>query len=104
MCTALACRATGSVPVKLSFWPLTKPNIKRLQSNDRVMVDRSAVSSKRIWPLQGQEKFLSKLELEDLDLFLRERGGLEMWSILVGQSEQHVIYRLMESAGHAGPR
>ena len=45
----------------------------------------------------------AKLELEDLDLFLRERAGLEMSSILVGQSEQHVIYRLVESTCQACP-
>ena len=44
---------------------------------------------------------LFKLKLEDLDLILRERSfaGLGMWRVLVVQSEQHVIYRLMASGG-----
>ena len=39
-------------------------------------------------------KLLEKLEPEDLDNILRERRfpGLCMWSVLVVQSEQHVIY------------
>ena len=45
-------------------------------------------------------KLLAKLELEDLDLSLRVReregfAGLGMWSVLVVQSEQHVVYSLM---------
>ena len=41
-------------------------------------------------------ELLAKLELEDLDLILREGfAGLGMWSVLVVQSEQHVIYRFM---------
>ena len=51
-------------------------------------------------------ELLAKLELEDFDLILREREGftgLGMWSVLVVQSEQHVIYRLMEvGRGRAG--
>ena len=47
-------------------------------------------------------ELLAKLELEDLNLILRERegfAGLGMWSVLVVQSEQHVIYRLMAGGG-----
>ena len=51
-------------------------------------------------------ELLAKLELEDRDLILRERegfAGLGMWSVLVVQSEQHVIYRLMEGGDQGGP-
>ena len=41
-------------------------------------------------------------KIEDLDLILREREGLGMWSVLVVQSEQHVIYRLMAGGGGGG--
>ena len=46
-------------------------------------------------------ELLAKLELEDLDLILRDRrlAGLGMWSVPVVQSEQHVIYRLMAGRG-----
>ena len=49
-----------------------------------------------------ESELLAKLELEDLDQILRERegfAGLGMWSALVVQSEQHVIYRLMAGGG-----
>ena len=46
-----------------------------------------------------------ELELEDLNLILRERRlhWFVMWSVLVVQSEQHVIYRLMAGGGQGGP-
>ena len=48
-------------------------------------------------------ELLAKLELEDFDLILRLRfRGLGMWSVLVVQSEQHVIYRLMAIGGQGG--
>ena len=46
------------------------------------------------------------LELGDLNLILRERegfAGLGMWSFLVVQSEQFVIYRLMAGRGQGDP-
>ena len=46
---------------------------------------------------------LALLELEDLNLILREKAGLGMWSTIVVQSEQHVIYTLMASGGQGGP-
>ena len=46
-------------------------------------------------------KLLGKLELEDRDLILEREGiaSLPMWSILVVQYEQYVIYRLMMAGG-----
>ena len=54
----------------------------------------------------GHGKVKAKLELEDLDLILRERAfaGLGMCSVLVVQSEQHVINRLMASRGAGKPK
>ena len=52
-------------------------------------------------------QLLAKLELEDLDLILRERenfAGLGKWSFLVVQSEQHVIYILMAAGGAGRPK
>ena len=55
---------------------------------------------------QPSSELLAKLELEDLKLILIERtgfAGLGMWLVLVVQSEQHVIYRLMAGWGQGGP-
>ena len=86
-------------------WPLTKTNLQHLQPNNRAMI-------RQIWSIKPEDeakvrssKLLAKLELEDLNLILRERrlAGLGMWSILVVQSEQHVIYRLLAGGGQGGP-
>ena len=52
-------------------WPLAKTNMLRLQSNDRAMV-RQICSIKPDDTVRSSE-LLAKLELEDLDLILRER-------------------------------
>ena len=46
------------------------------------------------------------MSLRTLTIFWEREGfsGLDMCSVLVVQSEQHVIYRLMESVGQGGPR
>ena len=52
-----------------------------------------SVKPEDVATVRGRE-LLVKLELEDL--ILREGfAGLGMWSVLVVQSGQHVIYRLM---------
>ena len=51
-------------------------------------------------------ELLAKLELEYLNLILREKegfAGLGIWSVLVVQSEQHVIFRLRAGGGQGGP-
>ena len=48
---------------------------------------------------------MCKLELKDLDLILIKRvffAGFGMWSILVVQSEQQVIYRLIDGRQGGG--
>ena len=62
MFTALACGAPCSMPVKLGHWQR-----RTCSAMIGPWSDRPAVSSQRIWPL------LAKLELEDLNLILRER-------------------------------
>ena len=54
-------------------WPLTKPNLQRLQRNDRAMI-------RQIWNvrLQGivttrSNELLARLGIEDLDLSVKER-------------------------------
>ena len=48
-------------------------------------------------------QLLVKLEPEDLYFILEGVAGLDIWSILVVQSEQHVIYSLMEGVGQRSP-
>ena len=83
-------------------WLLTKTNLQLLQCNDRAMI--CSIKPEDVAMVRSSE-LLVKLELEDLNLILRERegfAGLGMWSILVVQSEQHVIYRLMARGGQGG--
>ena len=75
-------------------WPLTKSYLQRLQHNDRAMVKQ--ICSIKPHPLATVRSSELLAKLEDLDLILRERegfAGLSMWSVLVVQSEQHVIDR-----------
>ena len=84
-------------------WPLTKTNLQR---NDRAMIRQiCSIKPEDVATVRSSE-LLAKLELENLDLILRERegfAGLGMWSVLVVRSEQHVIYRLMAGGGQGGP-
>ena len=80
-------------------WPLTKTNLQRYE---RVIIRQiCSIKPEDVETVRSSE-LLAKLELEDLALILREREGftgLGMWSVLVVQSEQHVIYRLMAGGG-----
>ena len=54
-------------------WPLTKTNLQRLQRNDRAMIGQiCSIKSEDLATVRSSE-LLAKLELEDLDLILRER-------------------------------
>ena len=84
-------------------WPLTKTNLQRY---DRVMIRQICIIKPEDVETVRPSELLAKLELEDLALILREREDftvLGMWSVLVVQSEQHVIYRLMAGGGQGGP-
>ena len=54
-------------------WPLTKTNLQRLQRNDRAMIRQiCSIKPEDVATVRSSES-LAKLELEDLDLILRER-------------------------------
>ena len=54
-------------------WPLTKTNLQRLQRNDRAMIRQICnIKPEDVATVRSSE-LLAKLELEDLDLILRER-------------------------------
>ena len=86
-------------------WPLTKTNLQRLQRNDRAMIRQiCSIKPEDVARVRSSE-LLAKLQLEDLDLILRERrlrwfGHVERSS---GQSEQHMIHRLTASGEQGGP-
>ena len=85
-------------------WPLNKTNLQRLQRNDRAMIRQICSIKPEDVARVRSSKLLAKLQLEDLDLILRERGfaGLGMWSGRVVQSELHMICRLTASGGQGG--
>ena len=87
-------------------WPLTKMNLQRLQRNDRAMIRQiCSIKPEDVARVRSSE-LLAKLQLEDLNLILREREGfpgLGMWSVRVVQSEQHMICRLTARGGQGGP-
>ena len=54
-------------------WPLTKKNLQRLQRNDRAMIRQiCSIKPEDVARVRSSE-LLTKLQLEDLDLILRER-------------------------------
>ena len=54
-------------------WPLTKTNPQRLQRNDRATIRQICrIKPEDVATVKSRE-LLAKLELEDLDLILRER-------------------------------
>ena len=89
----------------IETWPLTKPNLKRLQRNDRAMIRQICnVRSQDIVTTRSNE-LLVRLCIEDLDLILKEkRNDMDMWNAPMVQSRQPLTYRLMESMGLGGPK
>ena len=85
-------------------WPLTKTNLQRLQRNDRAMIRQiCSIKPEDVARVRSSE-LLAKLQLEDLDLILREGfAGLGMWRVRVVQSEHHMICRLTAGGGQGGP-
>ena len=54
-------------------WPLTKTNLQRLQCNDRAMIRHiCSIKPEDVARVRSSE-LLAKLQLEDLNLILRER-------------------------------
>ena len=54
-------------------WPLTKTNLQRLQRNDRAMIRQICIIKPEDVARVRSSELLAKLQLEDLDLILRER-------------------------------
>ena len=54
-------------------WPLTKPNLQRLQRNDRAMIRQICNVKPEDAATVRSNELLAKLGLEDLNLILREK-------------------------------
>ena len=63
----------SAMPHASETWPLTKTNLQRLQRNDRAMIRQiCSIKPEDVARVRSSE-LLAKLQLEDLDLILRER-------------------------------
>ena len=88
--------------------PLTKPNLKHLQRNDRAMIRQiCSIRTQDIVTIRSNE-LLARLGIENLDLILKERrlrwyGHVQSRQPML-QSRQPFTYRLRESVGQGGPR
>ena len=54
-------------------WPLTKPNLQRLQPNDRAMIRQICNVRRQDIVTTRSNELLVRLGIEDLDLILKER-------------------------------
>ena len=54
-------------------WPLTKPNLQRLQRNDRAMIRQICNVRQQDTVTTRSNELLVRLGIEDLDLILKER-------------------------------
>ena len=87
-------------------WPLTKPNLQRLQRNDRAMIRQICNVRPQDIVTTRSSELLVRLGTEDLDLILKERrfwwyGHVERSN---GAVKTAFTYRLMESVGLGGPK
>ena len=57
-------------------WPLANTNLQRLQRNDRVMIRQICSIKPEDVAMVRSSELLTRLELEDLDLILREKASL----------------------------
>ena len=57
----------------IETWPLTKPNLQRLQRNDRAMIRQICNGRPQDIVTIRSSELLARLGIEDLDLFLKER-------------------------------
>ena len=81
-------------------WPLAKMNLQHMQLNDRAMIRQICNIKPEDVATVWSRELLAKLELEDLDLSLRE--SRLCWFGHVERSSG-VIYRLMAGRGQGGP-
>ena len=56
----------------IETWPLTKPNLQRLQQNDRAMIRQICNVKPQDIVTAGFNELLARLGMEDLDLILKE--------------------------------
>ena len=84
-------------------WPLTKTNLQCLQCNDRAMIRQICSIKPEDVSRVRSSKLLAKLQLEDLDLILREKASL-VWACGTFQwcYQNSMICRLTASGGGAG--
>ena len=63
-------------------WPLTKPNLQRLQRNDRAMIRQICNVRPQDIVTTRSNELLVWLGIEDLDLILRreDSDGMDMWN------------------------
>ena len=66
-------------------WPLTKPNLQRLQRNDRALIRQICNVRPQYIVTTRSSELLAQLGIEDLDLILKERrlrwcGNVECFS------------------------
>ena len=54
-------------------WPLTKPNLRRLQQNDKAMIRQICNVKPKDIVITRSNELLPRLGIEDLDLVLKER-------------------------------
>ena len=83
---------------------LTKPNLQRLQRNDRAMI--RPMSGRKTLSPPGSMSYLCGLALRIWTSFWRreDSDGMDMWNAPMVQSRQPLTYRLMESMGLGGPK
>ena len=61
-------------------WPLTKPNLQRLQRNDRAMIRQICNVRLQDIVTTTSDELLVRLGIEDLDLILKERKTPMVWT------------------------
>ena len=87
-------------------WPLTKPNLQRLQRNDRAMIwqCQAAMSSRKTLSPSDPMSYLHSLALRIWTSSWRREGSTDMHTLHTPrvQSRDPVTYRLMESEGPEG--
>ena len=87
-------------------WPLTKPNLQRLQQNDRAMIRQICNVRGKMLSLPDPMSYLHGFALRIWTSFWRREGsaGMDMWNTPMVQSRQPFTYRLRESVGPGGQR
>ena len=83
-------------------WPLTKPNLQRLQRNDRAMI-RQICNVKPQDIVTTRSKLLGRLGIEDLELILKERRPRWYGHVECSNGAVKTAFDLQDDGKH-GPR